>query len=95
MALEFTRAAAMELEEHLDFIAERNERAAEKLRAEIMKTLDLFDAIGFEGEAARLRTGAVVRRFYKHPFWLYFEREGEVLRVLAVRHHAQFPLSSD
>lgn len=93
MKIEFSEPALDELEEGLDFIAERNPAAAYKIRLALIETLTTFAAVGFEGEIATLSTGELVRRFYKHPFWLYFEREGEVLRVIHVRHHAREPWS--
>jgi plasmid stabilization system protein ParE len=88
----FSPEAELDLAATLEHLAERNADAAEALRVEVFRQLSLLDEGGVNGALVALRSGRRVRRWLVHPFWIYYRRQGSVLEVVRVYHHARRPL---
>jgi plasmid stabilization system protein ParE len=84
--------AVGDLEAAVDFLAERNPKAAARL---VDRAFDLFrqlEANEFEGPEQVLSDGSMVRSWPMHPFRVYYQRRGSELVVLRVYHQARRPL---
>jgi plasmid stabilization system protein ParE len=88
----FSPEAELDLATTLEHIAERNADAAEALRLGVFRQLSLLDEGAVDGALTTLRSGHRVRRWFVHPFWIYYRRQGSVLEVVRVYHHARGPL---
>ena len=94
-ALEFSAVARAELDEVVEYIAQRNPTAAVRLRAAIGAALTALTAPHprTEGPPAMLNTGEPCRRCFVHPVTLYYDRTPGLLTVLHVHHHAREPIA--
>lgn len=92
MTVSLRPEAYRDLTAALDYVAERDPDAAERLRQAVFEVFDALDEGVLEGPCFTMPSGIEVRRFFVHPFWLYYLRRSETLVVLRVRHHARSPL---
>jgi hypothetical protein len=58
----------------------------------VFRQLSLLDEGAVDGALTTLRSGRRVRRWFVHPLWVYYRRQGSVLEVVRVYHHARKPL---
>lgn len=58
----------------------------------ISSTLASLASRLLDGPVSALSSGERCRRFYEHPFWIYYQRAPGELRVLRIYHHARAPL---
>ena len=86
-------AAVKDLDDAMTWWAERNPAVAETLRQTLDQVLDTLASGLLDGRASGLPSGVRCRRFYAHPFWIYYQRTPGVLRVLRIHHHARAPLT--
>ncbi len=91
----FTDDATTDLEELAEYLDARNPVAAVKVRDAIFAAVAMLASPGprVEGPAVTLRSGAPCRRHFIHPVVLYYQREGGVLTIVRVYHHAREPIS--
>lgn len=94
-AVEFSAVAHAELDEVLEYIAQRNPTAAIRLRAAIGAVLTALAAPAprLDGPPALLTTGVPCRRCFVHPVTLYYDRTPGLIVVLHVHHHAREPIA--
>ena len=85
-------AAVADLAGTLDHIANDSTAAAETLRVQVFERLASLERRDFEGAQTMLRSGLRVRRWYVHPFWIYYRRHETGIDVLRVYHHAREPI---
>lgn len=94
MKIRYLRPAHRELDAQIDYLLERNPRAAAALDQAIIQALADLAAGRMDGSEHRLRaSGRRVRRWYVEPVMLYYQRRPTELVVLRVRHHAQRPIT--
>lgn len=93
--VEFSPEALAELRELIEYIAERNPSAAERVRSDVVSAASrlALPSPRLDGPPARLKTGAPCRRHFVHPVTLYYDRAPGVLIVLHVWHHAREPIA--
>jgi plasmid stabilization system protein ParE len=92
--IRYLRVARRELDTQIDYLLERNPRAADALDRAITQALEDLAAGRLEGSEHRLRaSGRRVQRWYVEPLMLYYQRRPTELVVLRVRHHAQRPIT--
>jgi hypothetical protein len=58
----------------------------------VFRQLSRLDEGAVDGALTTLRSGRRVRRWFVHPFWVYDRRQGSVLEVVRIDHHARGPL---
>ncbi|HEU4410908.1 MAG TPA: type II toxin-antitoxin system RelE/ParE family toxin [Polyangiaceae bacterium] len=92
MTVLFSPEAELDLATTLEHLAERNTDAAEALRLDVFRQLSLLDEGAVDGALTTLRSGRRVRRWLVYPLWVYYRRQGSVLEVVRVYHHARRPL---
>jgi len=94
-AVELSAAARSDLEEVIDYIAERNPSAADRLRTAIRTALATLAAPAprADGPAVTLDTGEGCRTWFVHPVTLYYRRGPGSVFVLHIRHHAREPIA--
>lgn len=93
MNVQFAPQAEADLRESLEYIRERNPPAAEKLGNRILAVIEMLAAGEVHGQEQRLTTGEVVSSWPVPPFRIYYRRQGDVLQVLRVYHHARRPIA--
>jgi plasmid stabilization system protein ParE len=92
--IRYLRVARRELDAQIDYLLERNPRAADALDRAITQALEDLAAGRLDGSEHRLRaSGRRVRRWYVEPLMLYYQRRPTELVVLRVPHHAQRPIT--
>ena len=61
MSIKYSRQARIDLIEQIDYIAERDPAAAQRLFDQVVRTLNELEAGAFEGPQCELKTGERVR----------------------------------
>ena len=92
MKVTYTEEAIADIVEAISYLNERNPTAAANLDAEIAKCVQRLVAGEFEGPAARLRSGAVVRSWAVPPFRIYYQRHPAELLIVRVYHQSRQPI---
>lgn len=93
MSIRLSRSAAKDLRDHVTYLHEENPRAARQLLAELDELLTSLDARVFDGPEKTLLSGRVVRFWPLPPLNVYYERRGDNLHVVRIRHHARRPIT--
>jgi len=91
--IRFAPQAEADLRGTLEYIGERNPRAAKKLAERVLAVIEMLAAREFEGQTQRLTTGELVHSWPVPPFRIYYQRQGDELQVLRVYHHARRPIA--
>jgi len=91
--IRFAPQAEADLRDTLEYIGERNPRAAKKLVERVLAVVEMLAAGEFAGQMQRLTTGEVVHSWPVPPFRIYYRRQGDELQVLRVYHHARRPIA--
>jgi plasmid stabilization system protein ParE len=95
MTVRLAPQARRDLHATLAYLAERNPRAGLDLHAGLLRTLDLLATGVLDGPEAALPAHGPCRRFYVHPWWVYYRRQpGGMLEVLRLYHYARKPPSA-
>lgn len=81
-----------DLDRALMALFEHSPAAASALLDAVNDTLNLLASRRLEGSVSTLPSGERCRRFYEHPFWIYYQRAPGALRVLRLHHHKRDPL---
>ena len=92
MRVLFAPEAEADLEELLDYIAERNPRAAAELEQRIFSIVERLASRELEGPEQRLLSGKIVKSWPVPPFRIYYQRAVDVLQIVRVYHQARRPL---
>ena len=93
MKIQFAPEAETDLRDTLQYIAERNPRAAKNLGDRVLALIERLAACDFDGQQQQLTTGEIVHSWPVAPFRVYYQRRGDVLYVLRVYHHARQPIA--
>lgn len=93
MKIRFAPQAEADLRDTLQYIGERNPRAAKKLGERVLAVIEMLAARELDGQEQRLTTGEVVHSWPVPPFRIYYRREGDELQVLRIYHHARRPIT--
>lgn len=90
-----TAAAAVDLEDLVGYIAERNPVAAERTREAILGEFIRLARLSprLDGRVVTLRTGGACRRSFVHPAVIFYRRVPGVLEVVRVLHYARGPIT--
>lgn len=88
-------AAAIDLEDLVGYIADRNPVAGERIRASILAEFTRLARLvpRLDGREVTLRSGEVCRRSFVHPAVIFYRRTPGVLEVVRVLHHAREPIA--
>ena len=90
--IRLTTEAARDIRKAMDWAESRRTDLPDVLRDSLRDMFNTLASGALEGAECQLPSGARVRRFYSHPFWIYYQRAPGLLRVLRVMHHAREPL---
>ena len=93
MRVRYSRTAAKELREQLDYLAERSPQAARDLAAGVKALLADLDTGAFEGPEVQLRSGRPARTWPLPPLRIYYRRRGDELFVVRIYHQARRPIT--
>lgn len=88
MKLRYTETAAVELEEILDYVSERNPSAARTLASRIEKSIQVLADFP---ELAQLTDEPGVRRLPigRYPYVIFYSAERDAIVILHIRHTAR------
>jgi toxin ParE1/3/4 len=90
----FAPEAVEDLAAVVEYLAERNPRAAAATADAVFAVIDKLAAGEFEGPERELRSsGACVRSWPVRPYRIFYRRESEALTVLRIHHSARRPIS--
>ena len=94
MSYKLTKKAEADLAALVDFSIERfGSETASRYIDKLERSLAALDRGDFDGPelvvAARARP---IRRWPVPPYWIYYDRTGDILRVLRIYHGAREPL---
>ena len=92
MRVFFAPEAEADLEELLDYIAERNPRAAVKLEARIFESIERLAARELDGPEQRLLSGAIVKSWPVPPVRVYYQRAVDALQIVRIYHQSRRPI---
>ncbi len=94
MSYKLTKKAEADLAALVDFSLERFGRdAAIRYADKLERSLEALDRGDFDGPELIVTSRArPVRRWPVPPHWIYYDRKGDVLRVLRIYHGAREPL---
>ena len=87
MKLRFTRRAANDLQEIADYIRERNPQAAKRVRAAIIRSVEvlvLFPQIGRLQSTGEVRK--LVTRRYRYIVYYAIDSAAEEIAILTIQH---------
>jgi plasmid stabilization system protein ParE len=90
MKLRFTRPALADLENILDYIAERSPQGAKRVHARIRTILDLISQhprIGAQTDDPIIRRAVTV----PYPYLIFYEAAGQQIIIHAIRHGSRDP----
>ena len=94
MSVAFAPEAVEDLAAAVEYLRERNPRAAAATADAVFAAVDRLAAHEFEGPESELRTtGERVRSWPVRPYRIYYRRDGENLIVLRIYHSARRPIS--
>lgn len=93
MKIVWSPEALADLEAAVDYLAQRNPRAAVKLAQGIVDLVEQLAEGSPEGPEHVLRDGQRVRGWPHPPFRLYYQRNGEEFLVLRVYHQRRAPIT--
>ena len=92
MILVLSEAAALDLQEAYDFIAEDSPTAAEHFLRHVRIAFDLLSSTLVRGRAVTLKGGLRVRAWSISPYCIYHQTTTSELQVLRIYHQARRPL---
>lgn len=94
MSYKLTKKAKADLAAVADFSLERFGRdAAIRYADKLERSLEALDRGDFDGPELIVTSRArPVRRWPVPPYWIYYDRKGDLLRVLRIYHGAREPL---
>ncbi len=84
--------AVEDLEAAIDYLAERNPQAANKLSLAALQLVERLGSEPIDGPEHELHTGETVRGWPLPPFRIYYQRSTDTLRVLRVYHQKREPI---
>ncbi|HEX3903714.1 MAG TPA: type II toxin-antitoxin system RelE/ParE family toxin [Polyangia bacterium] len=94
MKIAFAPEAVEDLAAVLEYLVERNPRAAAATADAVFAVMDRLAAGEFEGPERELgSTGERVRSWPVRPYRIFYSRESETLTILRVHHSARRPIS--
>ena len=93
MKVRFYAKAGADLRAAVEYVAERNPRAAEELAERVFALIARLADGEFEGPEEHLRSGKVVRSWPIPPLRVYYQRRDEAFVVLRIYHHARRPIA--
>jgi plasmid stabilization system protein ParE len=94
VSVAFAPEAVEDLAAAVEYLRERNPRAAAATADAVFAAIDRLAAREFEGPESALRiTGERVRSWPVRPYRIYYRRDGENLMVLRIYHSARRPIS--
>lgn len=90
MIVRFTLPALADLEAIIDYVAQRSPASADRIAVRVREIAAL---VGNQPDAGRPTSDPTVRQFslMPYPYVLFYERSGEAVRILAIRHAARDP----
>jgi toxin ParE1/3/4 len=89
----FAPEAEADLAELLDYIAERNPRAAAEFEERIFEVVERLASRGLEGPEQSLLSGDIVKSWPVPPVRIYYQRARDVLEVVRIYHQSRRPIS--
>ena len=92
MSVVFAPEAEADLRELLEYVADRNPRAAVELEERIFEIIERLAARELEGPEQRLRTGQTVKSWPVPPVRIYYQRTLDVLEIVRVYHQSRRPI---
>jgi plasmid stabilization system protein ParE len=92
MTVRWSEPGLEEFEHAVRYIRERDPAAARRVAKSVLDSLALLKDGRFDGPEIELSDGRMVRCWWVRPYRLYYQRVGDTVLVLRVRHHAQKPL---
>ena len=93
MTSRISKEAVEDLAAAVEYLAERNLRAAKQLVTGILDLAAQLDEGIFEGPEQKLRSGMLVRSWPLPPYRIYYRRHDGVLEVMRVYHQARNPIT--
>ncbi|WP_394822654.1 type II toxin-antitoxin system RelE/ParE family toxin [Pendulispora albinea] len=96
MRLKLTADARRDLRAYVFHVASENPRAAKREQARILAELSILIDAPVEGPSVRVENWPrPARRWFVHPFRVYYERSKDAVVVLRLYHHAREPIERD
>ena len=94
MKIAFAPEAVEDLTVVVEYLAERNPRAAAATADAVFAVVDKLAVGEFDGPERELRSSADrVRSWPLPPYRIFYRRESETLTVLRIHHSARRPIS--
>ena len=94
MKIVFAPEAVEDLTAAIDYLGQRDPRAAASTADGVFGVIDRLAAREFEGPECELRrTRERVRSWPARPFRIYYRREGESFVVLRIYHSSRRPIA--
>lgn len=94
MRIQLAPEAVDDLTAAIEYLHERNPRAAVAMSAAVFDAIEKLAGNAFEGPESQLRTtGEHVRSWPVRPYRIYYRREPEMFVVLRIHHGAQRPIT--
>jgi plasmid stabilization system protein ParE len=94
VSVAFAPEAVEDLAAVVEYLQERNPRAAVTTADAVFAVINKLAAREFEGPESELRKiGERVRSWPVRPYRIYYRRDGENLTVLRIYHSARRPIS--
>lgn len=94
MSIEYAPQARDDLRQALDYLFDRNPRAATELQEAIEKLLEQLDSNLLDGPPSHRSRGRLVRSYVVSRWRLFYERLPEgVLQVVRIYHQRRRPLT--
>ena len=94
MKLVFAPEAVDDLAAAIEYLNQRDPRAAAAMADGVFRLIDRLAAREFEGPECELRrTRERARSWPARPFRIYYRREGDSLIVLRIYHSSRRPMS--
>jgi plasmid stabilization system protein ParE len=85
--------AVADLEAAVQYLAERNPRAAESLATGVLQLVERLATEPLDGPPHELTSGATVRGWPLPPFRVYYQRTSDVLFVVRMYHQRRDPIA--
>jgi plasmid stabilization system protein ParE len=93
LSIIFAPEAEADLRELLNWVADRNPRAAVELEERIFDIIERLAVREMEGPEQRLRTGQIVKSWPVPPVRVYYQRTPDVLEIVRVYHQSRRPIT--
>lgn len=93
MMVLFAPEAEEDFSELVEYLAQRNPKAAAELGRKIFPIIDKLAARQLEGQVTTLQTGEIVHSWAVPPVRIYYQRHDDTLWIVRIYHQARPPIA--